>query len=371
MQDQVLQQWPEARPGMRYDAEPSRDEQMLNHDPAAKEKKTITVDTAAATHTFTLLNVDFSVAGSVGDKAATADAIRKAVTNNPLTGGYVDATDDDVDKVTLEMREAGKTMQLSSGDANLTLATVTSAADATAIEFGRLVVHDLADKTNFKLACLPSTSKLGAMQFTVTPSEVNDATYYMTVIWDGVPYTGTIVADASATVKEIVEAMVAELDPKLPASSVLLTEDDQKIIATSEIVGMPFEVLAWGDVAGADMVVARSDSHGAWADIDKVLAGAALEDQTVPGTTGTTILSYPGGSPMSVRKDGTLGVKVEDAAVEVGDDVWIGVGSGHEGKVRTTKSGANYAKTNRAYWRGRGGLYGSTNMGWLKIREAA
>jgi hypothetical protein len=378
MQDQVLTSWPVGRPGMAFGFGcPKEDVQMLNQSPAAKNVKTITVSTAvgsATTYSWTLLSVAQSVRTASDDKAVIAALIRDRILNDPLTGGWFESVVAGATLVTLTYRKPGVTFALATTDSNLAVAVVTAAAAAAAVPFGAVVLRDLSDKTNFGLARLSAAAGVGAMVMKVTPAHINTAVYTVVVTFNGIPYTASLVSDSSATVDEIVDGLVTLLNAALPANSVLAAADADTatyLLLTSEIPGMPFQVSVGSNIATALMAVARVDTYGPAADINNLIAGVALEDARVPGDVGTTSLSYPGGTAMTVRRKGLVGVLVQDGAVEIDDEVWVGIGSGHEGLVRTTASGANYAKCNVLQWRGRAGTYGGVNLGVLEVKNAA
>jgi hypothetical protein len=378
MQNEVLSKWPAAKPGQAHTIGPKEDVQMINRSPATKEVRTLTVSTAVGsltTYTWSLLNVLQSVTTASSDKAVIAALIRDRMLNDPLTGGFFDSIVPDSTKVTLTYKKAGVPFALTESDSNLATALVTAAAAADVVPFGSVLVRDMTDKTRFDLARLASTAGLGASVYDLTPVHVNDATYFVSVQFADVWYTTYITADGSATVDEIVDALVVALNAIFPAHTVLAAADDAtatKLILTSEIPGMPIqEVKAWTDDATATWTVARADTLGKYADIDKAIVGIALEDQRVPGDVGTTRLEYPGGSAMTVRRQGVAAVLVEDVEVESDDEVWVGVTATHYGKVRTTKSNGDYAKCNALQWRGRAGTYGGTPLAWLEVVRAA
>lgn len=373
MQDQVLTRWPTGRPGMARNTEPKVDIEMLNYNPATAEVRTLTVDTAAdsTVYAWTLMGVDQTITSGTSQTVTTvATAIKNAILADPFTSGYVEI-EQAAGVLTLTYREPGVAFALSDSDANLTCALVTTQDAADPVLFGAALIHDSGSLSDFHRARTAAAGGLTAMAFDLTPQEVNDAEYHVYVKWNGQVYVGYILADASAAVDEIVDAMVTELEAILPANSVVAAADTTtatKLILTSEIAGMPFECWATCSTAAKEWTVARSDSGGAFADINKVFAGVALEDVRVGQSIGDTQLSYPAQYAMTVRRGGLVDVFVEDDQPDVGDEVWVGTGSGHEGKFRTTLSGANYVKCDILAWRGHAGLYNAVNLGVLGIR---
>jgi hypothetical protein len=361
---------------MARNTEPKVDIEMRNQNPAAAEVRTITVDTAIGsltTYAWTLLGIAQSVASASADKAVIAGLIASEIVNDPLTGGLVAAVDDDVDTVTITYRVPGVAFTLTESDANLSIALVTAADAADPILFGLAVIHDADDVSDFHRARVAAAAGLTAMAYDLTPVAVNDATYFVSIKWNGVTYTRHYLADASATVDEIVDGLVAFINTAMPANSVIASEDTAtatKMILTSEIAGMPFEVDAWSDADTGLWTIARSDSGGVFADVNKVFAGVAMEDQRIGGDVGTTRLSYPGESAMNVRRIGLADVLAEDDEPDIGDEVWVGTGSGFEGTFRTTLSGGDYVKVDRLEWRGHAGTYAGKAVGVLGLRAA-
>lgn len=374
-QDQMLTAWPTGRPGMARDMQPKCDVQMINYNPATAEVRTLTVDTAtdSTVYTWTLMGVEQTITSATSETVTTiATKIKNEILADPFTSGYVEI-EQAAGVLTLTYREPGVAFTLSDSDARLTCALDTTQDAADEILFGAAVMHDADDVSDFSRGRVTALGGLTAMAYDLTPQAVNDAEYMVFVEWNEQVYAGYILADSSATVDEIVDAMVTELNGVLPANSVLAAADTTtatKLILTSEIAGMPFRCWATCSTAAKEWTVARSDSGGAFADLNKVFAGVALEDVRVGASIGDTHQSYPGQYAMTVRKSGGVDVIVQDDQPDVGEEVWIGVGSGHEGFFRTTLSGANYVKLDGYEWRGHAGTYNSQYLGVIAKKAA-
>lgn len=231
--------------------------------------------------------------------------------------------------------------------ASLSEATTTAAAEAADIPFGvgcllLSIPQDAQPTSGYNrpdyMVGRASNALLTAQADVLTPLAVNDATYHVTVEVDGLTYVASTTADASATVKEIVEALVAVLNGILPANTVVATEDDAAITLTSELAGKPFKVGAGSNAAGATWT--HTTNAGLLTDINKALLGVAhIADDNENATISATEAVYPANAGVKILECGFIAVE-NSQGVSLGQAVYIELdsGSANRGKFFNSSS---------------------------------
>lgn len=301
------------------------------------------------------VNID---AGTAGSTALMTDAMAAAINAEPRVSGKVSATSDGATTVTVTARWPGVSFTLTEVTDQDNEMTVTQAATANAtastVAFGRGLIGDgTADTVQTKKARLAATGGLAAKVVHATPAvqaENVTETFILSVTVEGVTYYGTFPVASATTVQAIVEGMVLSLNQNLPASTVVATEDNAKVILTAEIAGLDFSVGAGDDDGAASLWTIAVSAGGPTYNIDQAFRGVALAT-IAQNIADDETASYAANSAMEVIEEGPVLVTVEEAVV-AGGQAYLGVGSGHEGKWRTTKSGANYLPLplSRAHW---------------------
>lgn len=314
--------------------------------PRTAQVSTLTVDTATNDHvyTFSLDNVlDSYTADASATKPEITAGIKAAIEANPLMSGKVTVVDDETDTLTLTATHGGTAFTLASDDALLTIATTTANDEADPVPFGVLVIRGSDDNKAF----LVNSAELTAKVVHVTPVEVNDATYFLDVTVLGKTYKAAYLADASATVKEIVEGLAAIINAQLPASTVVVTEDDTKLILTAEVKGLDFQVAAGSNSATATVAIADSVA-GPSTDIYSQMVGVTLRTAAQELQSDGT-LQYAKNSPMAVRRQGVVVVDTEET-IDGGDDVYVGITGSDRGLWRSSAgtTAANWLKLDRS-----------------------
>jgi hypothetical protein len=165
---------------------------------------------------------------------------------------------------------------------------------------------------------LPSTANDTLKVVHATPTATNSATYDVAVSFDlgdgqgRRTVTASYTADGSATVQEIVEALQVKLDSGFPANSIAVTEDDAKIIFTSEVPNLDFVVTATASTTAWTVTVATEI-------VPLRFLGVSVYSASVPqDANGTT--AYQGGDALSILTNGEIAVEL-DAGItpSVGD----------------------------------------------------
>jgi phage tail sheath gpL-like len=278
-----------------------------------------------------------------------AAALEAAIDANPNLGGLFVAGVS-TDTITLTGRVPGLAwITTAGGSLTATITDTTAAASATAIPFGRGVVQ----RESYPHECLlPSTANDTLKVVHATPTATNSATYDVAVSFDlgdgqgRRTVTASYTADGSATVQEIVEALQVKLDSGFPANSIAVTEDDAKIIFTSEVPNLDFVVTATASTTAWTVTVATEI-------VPLRFLGVSVYSASVPqDANGTT--AYQGGDALSILTNGEIAVEL-DAGItpSVGDPVWCRASaSGSEvlGAFRDAQDAADCIYIPNAQW---------------------
>lgn len=233
-----------ALPGVCSDAFP-RIRRYLNANRVA-DVWTVTVSGVANSTVYTISINGISLSYTSDGSAANTEIVAGLVdaVNDSVLSGMVLAASTGATTLTLTSLQPGEALDVTENDSNLTLAHTTTASNATALSAG-LIVSRTADG----LGCaVPAVTAAVAQISTLTyGTAVNSVRYSATVTmrggtYSGLPYLGEFTADGSATMQEIVEGIAADLNGKLPASTVAVTEDNSVLTFTSEVAGVAFAV---------------------------------------------------------------------------------------------------------------------------------
>lgn len=294
------------------------------------------------------VRVSFTADGSA-TTAEVAAGLEAALDAEPELGGLFAASVSS-STITLTGRVPGQSWVASqAGSLVATITDTQSAANATQIPFGRGVVQR---ESYPREALLPSTANDTLKVVHATPTATNSALYTISVsfnLGDGqgrrtVSFSYT--ADGSATAQEIVEAMQAGLDGAMPANSIAVTEDNAKLIFTSEVPNLDFVVTGTTSTTAWTIEVAT-------ALVPLRFLGVTLQSHTlIQDANG--VAAYQGGDPMSIAQEGHVAVELDaNITPSVGDPVWCRCSaSGSEvlGAFRDAQDGADCIFIPNAQW---------------------
>jgi hypothetical protein len=201
-------------------------------------------------------------------------------------------------------------------------------AAGSALPFGRLTVQDgqITGAIDMK-GKLASAANLTARAVKLTPTIGTDTgtLFQVSVTVAGVTYLGSYTGDGSATVKEVVEGLVADLNAKLPAQTVVATEDDTSMTLTSELAGLDF-VYGFGANQAANTWAVTSDNSTASCDINQAAIGIAVETDSVE-IQSATVPAYGANRACSVMKKGRIVVQTPTLVVPT-RGVWVRLANG-------------------------------------------
>jgi len=280
------------------------------------QKDTITVDTAANDTAYTV-TIDGVVVSITSDASATkaeiADALAAAINAEPLLSGRLEAVSDGVDAVTIDARFAGVGWTLTSGDANLTVATSTANAEPAGVTFGVGVLSTDGQT-------LVPADQLGNSAFTATPAVANDTEYEITVQPDSGPgFTLRYLSDADATAAEILAGLSADVPSGFTAS-----DDGTSLTITCDIAGVGMNVILGTDLTLASQTQAR---------VEDALAGFVVGSYEVRAED----TGYGPNDEVPVMRHGRLVVQPEAMPANLAAPMYLRVGgSGVAGAVTAT-----------------------------------
>lgn len=289
---------------------------LLNSDGQASQSDTIVVDTATNSHVYAWtidgIALTYTADGSA-TKAEIADGIAAATNNDPLVRGRVDAVSDGVDTVAFTGLLAGESFAITAVDAKLTHAAVVTAAAASEVEAGRLIISTTYTDEGEESGVLAAASAFTAQVDTLTPSGyVAGAELFVKIVIDG--WFSYMATEVSATnLATTLTALVATLNALLPASSVLAASTGTAITLTAELAGIDFDAEIGSGGGGSSDVTWITASTKARS-TSALLAAAGVSRRTTDQYVNAS------GDPVFQANDPML-------AMEIGE-VWIEKASG-------------------------------------------
>jgi hypothetical protein len=326
---------------------------VINSDPQAAQVSTLVVDTATNSHEYTLeingVAISYTADGSA-TKAEIAAGLVAAIDAEHLVRGQVGAADDGVDTVTLTGEYPGVAFVLSAVDALLTSATLTTAAEADDVPFGRLVVSGgYSDGEATALGILAASGALEAQVDTLTVDFAAGELYGVSIEIEGESYGVEVAADTDDATTSA--AITTALNAMLPANTVVATNPAAtSVVLTAEVAGKAFKVKRWlksGTTARLSLAHTTATKE---TDLNRMALGVSLytideENTTVEGDD----VVYPANAGVQIVSDGLVWVENSES-VDAGDDVYVELGvSADNGKLFNSSS-ATRVKLNGATW---------------------
>lgn len=288
----------------------------------------VTVEATSTSSSFTITKDGFTrtfSASGFGSAALAAAELLSDFRADSIAHGWFSASISSA-TITFTAREPG-----TAGDAsfasvsNATVTETTAAANGAEILMGIAVMQgSTAD------VCQAPTAVAAVAQVTdATPTHVNSVVYQLGVQMLSGTYSGQIygteyTADGSATVQEIVEAIVAGLNALLPASTVAATEDNTKVTLTAEVAGVGFNVLVGNATTNVWTIAAVTAN--VTAALTRSILGIAVRDDSIAQSVDTPddTPAYPALAHVNILERGDIWVPV-DGTVAVDDDVYVRV----------------------------------------------
>lgn len=324
---------------------------LFNDASQANQSDTITIDTAADDTDYTVTIDGIDVVYTSGTGATTtsiATGLSDAINAEPLVRGKV-AASAAAAVVTLEGTYPGISYTLAESDANLSTASVTSAADASAIEFGRLVVSTgfVTDEA-YETGALAASSQFTAQVDTILTPFVATAEYHAAVTVEGATYHAQVTADTDADTTGA--ALAAALNDILPADTVIAAGAAGGLTLTAEVAGLEFSTTIGASDDGATVpAVSLTSTVSASTSLARATKGVSLysaeiEAQTVAGDDP----AYPGNSGVKALSRGLVWVESTEAP-SAGDPVYVEMSGADAGRFYAT-DGATRIRLEGASW---------------------
>jgi hypothetical protein len=290
---------PAGFPGTNEDIR-ARSRVYLNANRVAEVRKVV-IDTATNSYTYEIfvngILVSYTADGSATKPEIAAGLADKINGNDFPENNRVEAVSDGIDTVTITALQAGEAFELYTlQTSKMTASVVTSASTGAELDFGLLVCRS----TDGSGVAVPAPVAAVAKVVHATPALEAEKEYNLGVVFNGTIYLASYTSANPGTVKAIVEALVADLNAQLPASSVVATEDDTKVILTAEVAGADFDVL-----------VGNEGTTGIWTLAVSVANVAAGFTQQFAG-----VVQYVPNRPFgNIQPDETLDVLTESGKV--------------------------------------------------------
>lgn len=334
---------------------------LINRAPQARQIVDVVVDTAANStdYTLTLESVVFTItSGPAATKQEIAEAFITKISADPVVRGKVAATLNGTDKVRLTSTHAGLVFVVTEGDANLSLASVQSAAEAAPVPFGRLLITQGVAETpvagmanTSELCAVAQASLLTAQVDTLTIPFVASVEVFIDVTVEGQTYKAAATTDTDAPTT--LTALAALLNALLPANTVEVTSDATKLTFTAELAGKAFQ-LSFGcsnDSASVPALV-HTTNAGVMTDINRAAAGLSVRriDEQAQ-TIGDASTEYQPNEGVAALEDGGMWVRDTAQAATFGAPVYVELdsASADKGLLFTTAS-ATRARLDIARW---------------------
>lgn len=233
--------------------------------------------------------------------------------------------------VTFTMYSQATNVTLTESSSNFSVAS-TGGPDVALIPFGRLVYEPAA-----KVAREIDSTNLSARTYTLTPAAVNDALYTVTVDIPGIgSYEGQTIADSSATVAEIVDAMVADLNGHLPANTVLAANSSDTLLLTAEVDGLYFTVGTGGNAAAGVWTIATGTAKTI-----NDFTGIALRPQGGITTITSGVAGYGALDELEVLRQGRAVMETDVSISDSSAQLFYHVSGSSKGKLSTTRASTN------------------------------
>ena len=288
----------------------------INSSPGAAQVDTVTITNYVdgKTLTWTIDGVAFSYAMTTADVNTTgvASSIKAQMQQDPLFGGKFYATSA-LGVVTLTGRFPGVGWTLvatGTWAADFTVANPTASAAGAALPYGRLTVDDgqVTGRSSKKVK-LASSANLTARIVVLTPTIGGAAStgFYVNIKVKGILYEGSYLGDGTATVQEVVEGLTTDLNAKLPAAPVVVTENNTTLILTAEVAGLTFEY-GFGSNDSTNTWAVTSDTGLKSDDVNEAASGIALRSDSIE-TNSDTVPGYPANRACSIMRQGRIVVQ--------------------------------------------------------------
>jgi hypothetical protein len=351
---------------------------LINSRPQGKQTSNIAVASSPTQSSWTVtingVAVTYTGDGSP-TQAEVVAGVKAAIQANPQTGGMVDVTSNS-STVICTGRVPGLSFTIS-GTTDLTVTTPTAAATASAIDFGRACVAVNTWENGSQAAAVASTADLTAQVITLGLAGTAGEIYLINITVDERTYNFSVPFDTDIPTTQA--AIVAAINLRVPAFTVLAAGTSPNITLTSELAGKPFTVGVGTKTGTAANLTLTETTVSAVTDFNKAFCGIAQLGNPIEGSLSSTsdqnagATSWPPnrGFPAIFMAPGGVGVENSQTPT-MSSRVYVELAPGSDaGKFYTTSGDTRLLlPANRFAWIGDPDL-ATDGIGLLKILAAA
>lgn len=342
-------------------ADPLNEEiDCVNSDPQAVQVDTITVNTGTNDHeyVFGISASDITVSYTADSSTSTTEVAAgiAAAWNDSAGGDFAYATANSA-VVTLTGNTPGLAYSIDTVDALTTLASVTAAAEADAVEFGRVVIKNSASfvtDSSQRSGVLCKSSKLAAQVDTLAVTYASGEVYYVSITIEGETYQVAVAADTDTATTQA--AIVTAINAMMPANTVLAAGSSPNVTLTAEVAGKAFKTGIGLKSGTAARLTLTHTTATIYTDINRCILGVSLRYGFVESTAvGASTPSYPANGGVKLGRKGALWV-ASSQTISDGDAVYVETASGSNagklynttGSTRVLLTGARWERDERS-----------------------
>ncbi len=342
--------------GMWVDSSPLYDERsVFNSDPQAVQVDTITVNTGTNDHEYTLTVDGVEVSYTADSSTSTTEVAAGLVAawNSQPYAASVATASNVSNVVTITGLTAGQSYVIDDVDALATLASVTAAAEADAVAYGRLMISlDYESGEDGELAVLCKASKLVAQVDTITVDYAASEVYKIQITVEGETYLAEVDADTDdATTATNIRTAINAM---MPANTVIASGATDQVILTAEVAGKAFRTVVGVKSETVARLALVHTTASLRTDVNRAVVGISKNWSANESTAiGATTPSWPANQGVIVATKGILWVAKSSAETPAkGDKVYVETGvTADNGKLFNTTSATRILLTNATWER--------------------
>lgn len=363
----------------------------VNKNPQAKQVSTlrITAFSAAADYVFSFNGVTYTVTedGTGANATDVATQVKAAMEDAGAIYGVV-TVEQSTDTLTLTARIPGFTFTLTDSDAKITCASVTSAADADAVEFGRAVVRTGLSTGNVRSvddtmeqAAKADSAALVAQVDTWTVADPGAGQYIgASVQVKGLPEIVVVQALWDTSLDTTLDNLATILNAALtdrglnayvtvagPAGA----PGAGQIAFTAAFDGVEFVSMVTCDDAAGYPAITVSSNKGLTTSFDRAFGGVALrvsDAENVSAAGSASEAEYGANSQMLVMERGEVWV-LNAETLALGDRVFVDLAAGEAKFYNSAGSGRMPLDLSRAEWIKSGRSLDGETLGLLRLKR--
>ena len=335
---------------------------LVNSNPEAKQVTTITVAGSPTASPFSVIvngkTITYTADSSPTQTEVTAGLLA-ALQFDPFAGQAAVYSITSAGVITAIGRNPGYAFTITTSNADLTVATTTSAASADPINFGVAIIKlpgQYADGS--ELCAVASTANLTAQVDTLTVAYTGSKTYQVNITVDGTTYPVLVVS--ATDLATLTTLLVDQINAAMPSYTVLASSTGAgNVTLTAEVAGKAFITSIGAQTTPGNLTIEHTTS-GPATDFFRCFAGVSLIADNVEGAYTTSsdsgATAYKPNSGVKCVYRAADGVYVDNAQVPTDSDkVYVELAPGSTaGKFFTTSGNTRllFTNPNLARWKG-------------------